>query len=102
MKTKVGECKFAGFDCNVYELQYAGNGRTALGLFDKADGQPVATATVNLPGDDIEDGFVFIKDYSENAGILDALVEAKIIGPAVSTVRSGYVKISVCPLLVKT
>ena len=39
----------------------------------------MCTATVNLPDRDLEINQVFIKDYSENAGVLDALISAGVL-----------------------
>ena len=69
---------FNGFDCNLEFAQY-GNGRTALQLVDAADGELVATATVNIPGKSLLPHQVFIKDYSENEGMFKALQEAGIV-----------------------
>ena len=53
------------------------NGRTAIRLTQ--DGMPYAMATINDPDIWLEKGQVLIKNYSENEGIVDALVEARIV-----------------------
>ena len=64
--------------------------------------QTIATATVNLI--DYEDKvlsliggaqgcYTFIKDYSENQGMLDALMQEKIVSPPVLWEPSGYVRV---------
>ncbi len=74
------------------------NGCTALALHAE-DGEPYAMASVALPARH-PDGCVWVKDYSENVGMKDALVLAGIIAPeAVVTVRSGFVFISAYRLL---
>lgn len=70
------------------------NGRAALQLIDADDGEPVATATTNLPDEPLEEGEAFVKDYSENRGMLDWLVKN---GLAVPTGR-GFVSIPVVKL----
>jgi hypothetical protein len=60
----------------------------------------VATATTNLPGADLADGEVFIKDWSDNGGMLAALVAAKVVEPTGRTVKSGFVRVPACRLLV--
>jgi hypothetical protein len=70
--------RFSEFDC-TYSLGEYTNGGTAIRIIDANDGMPVATASVwigNLFNDEIA-----IKDYSENEGILDALVQAEIVHP---------------------
>lgn len=69
---------FAGFDCTYHIGEYT-NGGTAIRIIDANDGSAVATASVwigNLFNDEIA-----IKDYSENEGILDALIQAGIVHP---------------------
>jgi len=66
---------FAGFESTVEFATYS-NGRTAIQLCDANDGQPIATATVNLPDEPMAEDEADIKNYSENSGILDALIDA--------------------------
>lgn len=68
--------EFKGKKMSIEKLKY-GNGRTALELVYR--GEPYAVATVNLPDENIADDEVVIKDYSENVGILQALVEHRVI-----------------------
>src|SRR5690606_10426483 len=75
-----------------------GNDRPALQLIDAEDGSPIATATVNLPDLPAGPNQVFIKDYSENEGMLAALVAEGVVKPTGQTVRSGYVEVPVCEL----
>jgi len=72
------------------------NNRTALQLVSP-DGELLITATVNLPHEDLLDNQVFIKNYSENTGILDVLQEKKIIR-LVDRLQSGFVWIDVAEL----
>jgi hypothetical protein len=74
------------------------NGRTSLTLVDISDGLPYATATVNLPDVFLEENEILIKDYSENEGILDFLIENKIVIPTDKGIQSGHVWIPVCIL----
>ena len=66
--------------------------RTAIDLIC-TNGEPYTTATVNLPGESLEPGFVFIKDYSENEGVLAALEKAGIVKTTGRVVESGFVTI---------
>ena len=74
------EVSFQGWASRVQKAQYE-NGRTALQLVDAQDGEPVATATINLPDEPLAEGEVFVKDYSKNRGIKSALTLAGIIEP---------------------
>ena len=75
------QVKFSYWLCDVIFTQYQ-NGGTAIRLIDATDGMPVATASVwinhhgLLKGDEIA-----IKDYSENEGVLKALVDGGIVHP---------------------
>jgi hypothetical protein len=55
-----------------------GNGRIAIALFDPEQG-PTATLTVNVPELPLNEGEVFIKDYSENEGVLKDLKQAGLV-----------------------
>jgi hypothetical protein len=89
--------RFKNWDCVIQKCEY-GNGRPALQLVDASDGEPIATATVNLPDLPAGPNQVFIKDYSENEGMLKALTEAGVVKPTGETVRSGFVEVPVCEL----
>lgn len=74
----------------IMKTQY-GNGRTALemvGSKGKFKGESILVASVNIPEERIEKDEVIIKNYSENEGILDVLVDAKIIS---KPIRNGSV-----------
>lgn len=86
---KQPKVKFYGFNCNLEIERYRNNNRIALTLSDDTTGEPVATCTVNLPEADLPEGYVFIKNYSENApsgedDMLTALIKAKIIEPPIN------------------
>lgn len=79
MSTIKQKVKFMEWLCDV-EIEHYHDGRKAISLTHPLDG-PVATATVNLPGADIpsDPNFTLIKTWSENKGILEALLEAGIV-----------------------
>lgn len=91
---------FKEWVCEVIYYQYA-NGRDAIRLLDAGDGEPVATATVNLPEEECPEGFTFIKDYSENSGILDCLVEAGIVEDMGVAVKCGHAEANLVRILIK-
>lgn len=90
--------KFNGWNGEV-EFGTYNNGRTAITLNDVEDGQPIATATVNIPDEPIEKNEVHIKNYSENQGITESLVEAGIINKPHRKFQQGFVQIEVCNLI---
>jgi hypothetical protein len=91
---------YGDFNLSVRFGKY-GNGQTSIQLIDEADGCPFATATVCLEDDLMKEGEVAIKNYSENAGILDSLINAGLIEEPHAFVQSGFVKIPICKLLIQ-
>ncbi len=74
------------------------NGRVAMQLVDEEG--PVATATVNVPEADLGPDEVCIKDYGENAGVLDLLVLMDVVVPTGRRILTGFVDVPVARLLV--
>ena len=76
---------FQDWQCRVVRGRYP-NGRPAIQLFDVETDVPIATATINLPEIplDDEENEVFIKDYSENEGMLQTLMAAGIVSAPIS------------------
>jgi hypothetical protein len=94
--------KFKQWDCKVMTSLYS-NGHVAIRLVDAEDFSPVATATLNMAeyGYPQEKDEVYIKDYSENEGVLKALQEAEIIGEVLGEYPlSQWVNAHRCKLLV--
>ena len=91
--------KFKDWECGLEFSKYQ-NGRIAILLVDTTDGSPVTTASVNLPDEPLNDGEVFIKDWSENQGVLAALVAAGIVEDTGRTVRTGFVQANIVRILV--
>jgi hypothetical protein len=76
----------------IYRGQYV-DGSTALVLRDADTGELVAKATVCMEayGEKPRDNqHVFIKDYSENVGLLKALQHAAIVGPILRTLDADH------------
>lgn len=93
------QVKFKEWNCNV-EFAHYGNYRRAICLQEVGTGEPVATATVNLHEHTLVDGHVFIKDYGENAGMLETLMKAGIVSKPISTIAIGDSEAHECKLLV--
>lgn len=92
--------QFMSWDCLVIRSSYNDNDRLALQLVDATDGSPVARATINLPHVHLNDDEVIIKDYSENSGMLRALVDGKIVSEPLRHVESGFITAPVCRVLI--
>lgn len=83
---------FNGYECELQFAEY-GNGNTAIQLLDKEDASVVAVATVNGEFQPPEGG-VGIKDWSENVGMVDALIKANVIEPNLKFIEpTGFVTI---------
>ena len=65
-------------------------------------GQPVLVPTVCLSHLNIKpaEGNVFIKNWSENEGILESLQESGILGESVAQHKTGFVTADECKLLI--
>lgn len=101
MKTIIHNSPYGGqYNLSLRYGKY-GNGQTAIQLVDMEDGAPYATATVCVEDDLLKEGEVAIKDYSENKGILEALISADIIEEPHAFVQSHFVKIPICKLITK-
>jgi hypothetical protein len=100
---------FSGIEYDVKFGRYM-NGATRIDLIeilsDSEDGEPITTATTCIPSVELRPdevlifgpGEVAVKDYSENAGITAALVEAGVIEPPHRSVRAGYAEARIARL----
>jgi hypothetical protein len=70
---------------------------TAIQLVELT-GMPYTRATIN-PETLLGGNCVAIKDYTENKGIMRALIEGGIISESWGSVEQGFVKYEVCKLL---
>jgi hypothetical protein len=87
---------FMGEELNVKLSKYA-NGQNAMQLVDQ-DGMPFMTASV-AHDVNIDDDCVIIKNYSENEGILQALIEAGIIEKPFCEIPVNFVTLYVAVLI---
>ena len=85
---------FLNEECWVYVDRYE-NGQMHIQLISNE--MPFATASVAINYDLGKDE-VAIKNYSENTGIVDALIEANIIRERVGSIFQGYVQIPIFKL----
>ena len=83
------------------QMSKYGNGQNAIKLFDMADGFPYATASICVSDSLLKEDEIAIKDYSENAGILDSLINAGVIEEPHAYIQSGHVMVPICKLISK-
>jgi len=88
--------KFLGEELTPVIGRYA-NGQTSIQLVDQ-DGMPFMTASV-AHDVNITDDCVIIKNYSENEGILEALIEAGIIEKPFCEIPTGFVTLYVAVMI---
>ena len=100
---------FMGIDCEVIKHAYR-NKQLALQLVAAntagnrsqglSPGEPVATATSCLEGYEFGEGQTAIKNYSENEGMLDALLKAKIVENTGLSAQSGFCSFPIVKVLI--
>ena len=95
----IKEITFKNWKCNLVFRQYS-NQRIAIELIEIGTNEPIAVATINLPCALLKDDEICIKDYSENEGMLDVLIEAGVISKPIREIQSGFVTIPICELLI--
>ncbi len=88
---------YKGEEVTIIEKRY-GNDRIALVMVD-AQGTPMLTATTNLPVKYVRPGHVFIKNWSENEGVLEWLINNQIVEDTGERVNSGHVQVPLVKLL---
>lgn len=89
--------KYIDTICTIEKLAYQ-NKRIALQLIGPEG--PECTASVNMPDLPCPEGYTYIKDYSENEGILDELIRHGIVDAPEAVVASGHVVIPLCKVLI--
>jgi hypothetical protein len=77
----------------------ADNKTMAIVLTDPETNEEISTPTAYVDG--IPEGYVAVKDYSENEGMLKALMNAGIVDKPVDEISSGFVMLHICPLKVE-
>ncbi len=97
--------EFKQWMCNIVALYYSPfpsedpKARKAIILMSTGDNQMVAVATVNIPDYPCEGNQVYVKDYSENDGMIKALICAGIVKPEIlTTIPSRFVTIPLMEL----
>jgi hypothetical protein len=94
---KVGDTDHAKGPMTIRWSHYPADGSIAIQLMSQ-DGAVMLKATVCMlmPA---PDGHIWVKSYSENAGVFDALAQAHVIKPAISDFRNcGFETAFLCEL----
>ena len=96
--TNLPTVTFLNTPCRLELYRYQ-NGRLAIQLVTSA-GEPVTTATINVANMPLRENQVVIKDYAENAGLLQALETAEVVQPTGVRCHVGYEQADICRLLI--
>lgn len=82
------QSKYVNCSCEIEQLQY-GDGSPALKLSNQGEPMAVATVCIDVPA---SDGHVWLKGWSENEGIPEALESAGVIKLTGRTFPTGFVE----------
>lgn len=97
----IGTIIFKGIKCYVLLDRYIVDSSPALVLVDTTTNEQLTRITANLSDTAvIPHTHVAVKNYNENEGILDVLIEAGIISKPVEWVQSGFVLFPICKLYI--
>lgn len=100
MKTQLNkQVLFKKWLCDIKIGKYAENRRKSIRLIDSITGEPVATASVNIPHVELKENEVAIKNYSENEGVLEALIKAGVVKEPGWFLTSGLVELPICEII---
>jgi len=91
--------RFKIWTCTVDLGRYTSNDRVSITLRDIRDNAVVAVASLNIPDIELGKDLVVIKNYSENEGVLNALIEAGVVSQPIAYIQTGYVSAPICKLL---
>ena len=89
MNILTSKAKYIPANTIVNKTQYA-DGNTALTAIDPISHEPAGTLTVNIPETTLNANHVWIKDWSENEGVLNALIESKLVENLNVTYPQGF------------
>jgi hypothetical protein len=91
---------FLGETLDVVFRRYPASPQNAIVLFHYETGEQWCVASVCLPDYRQAPDEVYVKNWSENEGLLGALVAAGIVEDTGRTLPTGFVRANVCRLLI--
>ena len=86
----------------LYKTKYCEPNNIALVACTDDNGSKEEFGVVSInPSEVLEKGYVAIKNWSENEGILNILIREGVVSTPSHFIKSGFVDIPVCKLLVE-
>ena len=67
------------------------NGRLALALINAQNGTPIAKITTNIPELPLLEDQIIVKDWSENEGMLEFLINNGLVENVEKIIQAGHV-----------
>lgn len=86
------------YNCQLEVNDYP-NGGKCLDLIDVESGEYVACASVCVPEIFLQPDQILIKNYLENEGVLQQLIDQKVV-EFIKSINIGWVNVEVCKLLI--
>lgn len=90
-----------GYHVFLQSFRYVETNQICLEAFEVETNERVFRLTVNLIDELIPDGYVVIKNYAENSGILQELIKAGVVEEPYKTIQTGFTEVYVCKLLIE-
>ena len=84
------------YECRLVWREY-GNGNVAI-CAESPEGRPIGVLSTNT-GEVLDNDHVAIKDWSENEGVLQSLIDNGVVSAPERTIPTGWVEAAVCRIL---
>ena len=98
---------YCDMDLDLFAFNYTQGNRVALETWTPGNvetlepPEPYHTCTVNIPDEPLPEGHVFLKGWSGNEGLPEALAEAGVVELTGRRVVSGHVEAQEAKLLIE-
>lgn len=97
MGKTIGKIEFKDKDYNLVCFKYF-SGRDGILMVESGNKSNSFNATLDIDKIGIKDGTIIVKNHDFNNGLLDALIENKIISKQVHPITFGFTKVYICKL----
>lgn len=97
MRKTIGKIEFKDKEYNLVFFKYF-SGRDGVLMVENGNKSNSFNATLDIYGIGIKDGTIIVKNHDFNNGLLDVLIENKIISKQVHPITFGFTKVYICKL----